>query len=121
MNRLGWMVLGAGVAAAVSGCGVVYKPEVLSSGCISASRALGEPLRGARVDAHAWGPGQARIDFITQDSEEERRVIVECEIDRDGELDEIAVDGKEVEGEASEAARKAFSDIARSTAWSSQP
>jgi len=106
--------------AAVAGCGVVYKPEVLISGCISASRALGEPIRGAKVDSHSWGPGQAQLDLITQDSEDERRIVTTCAIDNDGELDEIKVDGKEVEGEPFDAARKAFGDIARSPAWANQ-
>ncbi len=116
MKGLGWIVMCAGLALA--GCGVVYKPEVLISGCISASRALGEPLRGAKVDSHSWGPGQARLDFVTQDSEEEKRVVATCAIDHDGELGELEVDGKEIEGEPFDAAKKAFSDIARSTAWS---
>jgi hypothetical protein len=116
MKGLRWIVLCAGLA--VAGCGVVYKPEVLTSGCISASRALGEPLRGGKVDAHSWGPGQSRIDFITQDSAEERRIVVSCDIDHDGELGRIKVEGKEIEGEPFDAARKAFGDIARSPAWS---
>jgi hypothetical protein len=120
MKALGWIVMIAGLAAAASGCGVVYRWEVLTSGCISAARALGEPIRGARVDSQSWGPGEARIDFITQDSEEERRIVVKCEIDRDGELGTIKADGEKAEGDAFEAARKAFSDIARSSAWNNQ-
>ena len=120
MKMLGWVVMLAGVAAASSGCGVVYKAEVLSRGCISAGRALGEPLRSARVDAHSWGPGQSRVAFITQNTEEERRIVVQCDIDRHGELGEIQVDGEDAKGEPFEAARKAFSDIARSSAWNNE-
>ncbi|MEN3975262.1 hypothetical protein [Emcibacter sp. SYSU 3D8] len=109
-----------GLAVALAGCGVVYKPEVLTSGCISAARALGEPITGGKVDTHSWGPGQSQIDFITQDSEEPRRIVVRCTIDGDGELDQISADGQRIEGEPAEAARKAFSDIARSPAWNNQ-
>ena len=119
MRGLGWIVMAAGVV--VAGCGVVYKPEVLSSGCISAARTLNDPIRAARVDSHAWGPGSSRIDFITQDTDEERRIVVTCDIGNDGELAEIEIDGKDVEGEPFEAAKKAFSDIARSTAWANSP
>ena len=116
MRGLGWIVVIAGLAVTASGCGVVYRWEVLTSGCISAARALGEPIRGARVDSQNWGPGEAQIDFITQDSEPERRIVVKCEIDRDGELGSIKADGKRAEGDLFEAAKKAFSDIARSSA-----
>jgi hypothetical protein len=119
MKGVVWVVLVLGLSATV-GCGVVYKPQVLSSGCISASRALGDTVRGARVDNQTWGPGEATIEFITQDSDEERRFQTKCSIGNDGELRTIRLEGKKIEDERFEAAKKAFSDIARSTAWANQ-
>lgn len=117
MKALGTIALVAGAASVIAGCGVIYKPEVIISGCIAASRTTGEPVRGAKVDSHVWGPGQAEIDFVTQDDEEERHIIVQCRIDGSGELGALKLGDEKLADERLEAARKAFRDIAQSPAW----
>lgn len=108
------------VAAAVSGCGVVYKPQVIISGCISSSRALGGAIHDATVDGHNWGPGSAQIRFIDESVDPPKTMTAECRVANDGELASIKVDGKKPDEAQLEIARKAFRDIAQSPAWANQ-
>ena len=99
---------------------MVYKPQVLTSGCVSSGRTYDEALRVAKVDGLRTGPGTAEIRFIPPEDEpgkSERGTIVACAVDREGELGEMQVNGEEVEGDRLEAARAAFRAIAQSTAW----
>lgn len=106
--------------ALLPGCGVVYKPEVIISGCISSARMVDDVLREAVVDAHGWGPGQATIDFIPDSPEDKKMIVAECTVNGAGELDRLRIAGAKVEGEKLEAARKAFRDITTSPAWANK-
>lgn len=109
-----------GLATAMAGCGVVYKKEVIVSGCVSSGRTYDDALRVAKVDGLVSGPGVAEIRFIPPEDEpgnSERATIVECSVDLEGELGEMRVGGEKVEGDRLEAAREAFRAIARSSAW----
>jgi hypothetical protein len=118
MNGLARITLLAGLAASVAGCGVVYKPEVIISGCVSSGRTYDDTLRAAKVDGLKTGPGTAEIRFISEDdSTEKREIFVECSVDHAGELGEMRVSKQKVEGERLKAAQEAFRAIARSTAW----
>ncbi|MEN3952491.1 hypothetical protein [Iodidimonas sp. SYSU 1G8] len=119
MKPQGTILLIAAMAG-LSGCGVVYKPEVIISGCISSARTADDVLREAVVDAHGWGPGQATIDFIPDTGGDKKMVVAECTVDGAGELDRLRIAGTKVEGEKLEAARKAFRDIATSPAWANK-
>jgi hypothetical protein len=118
MKRAG--VLPAAALAGLAACGTVYKSEVIVSGCIAAARTYDETVRAATVDAHEWGPGQARITFVAQTTAEPQTVVVSCHVDNAGELHRMRVGGDRVEGEVLERARKAFSDLARSPAWANR-
>ncbi len=123
MKGLVWIVMGATVASALSGCGVVYRQEVVTSGCISSARTYSEEMKIAKVDGFTTGPGTVEIRFIPPEDEpgkSERPTVVGCDVAHDGELGEMRVGGKEVEGDRFEAAKKAFSDIARSPAWANR-
>jgi hypothetical protein len=115
----GTILLVAAIAG-LSGCGVVYKPEVIISSCISAARTADDVLRESVVDAHGWGPGQATIDFLPETSGEKQMVVADCTVNGAGELDRLRIAGTKVEGEKLEAARKAFRDIATSPAWANK-
>ncbi len=119
MNGLARIVLLTGLAASASGCGVVYKPEVIISGCVSSGRTYDETLRAAKVDGLKTGPGTAEIRFVSEDDgTEKREIMVECSVDHDGELGAMKVADEKVEGDRLKAAQDAFRAIARSTAWS---
>jgi hypothetical protein len=119
MNRLGRIVVLTGLAATVSACGVVYKPEVILSGCVSSGRTYDETLRAAKVDGLKSGPGSAEIRFISEDAAAERReIIVACSVNHAGELGDMRVADEKVEGERLKVAREAFRATAQSTAWS---
>jgi hypothetical protein len=113
------MVVTMAAALGLSACGVVYKSEVLVSGCIASARTFDEVLKAARVDVQRWGPGSAEIEFISQSTAEPQRITVACDINRSGELDSMEVAGIDVSGEQLERANEAFLSIARSAAWNS--
>ena len=119
MNGLARVAVLTGLAMSVAGCGVVYKPEVIVSGCVSSGRTYDETLRAAKVDGLKTGPGTAEIRFISEDDgAEKREIFVECSVDHAGELGEMRVSNKKVEGDRLKAAQEAFRAIAQSTAWS---
>ncbi|MBI1181701.1 MAG: hypothetical protein GC201_14210 [Alphaproteobacteria bacterium] len=117
-QHLVWVV--TGVAVAMSGCGVVYKSDVITSACIASARTFDEVLHAARVDTQKWGPSYAKIEFISQNTGDPQRIAVRCEVDRHGELGSMKVAGIKVDGDQLTKARKEFDSITRSAAWDSK-